>query len=144
MSMISELVKELREASDWHYHNTDQDLGTLLDKSADTIEMLSEKARADRPTWIPCSERLPELHREDPAVNIEPQLNLMADYYMMSDPVLVMRNGPFTDKNKRIMVAQYEDDLDGRVYWLTLDLESLPDVIAWQPLPAPYGGESDG
>lgn len=94
--------------------------------------------------WIPCSERLPELHREDPAVNIEPQLNLMADYYMMSDPVLVMRNGPFTDKNERIMVAQYEDDLDGRVYWETLDAESLPDVVAWMPLPAPYGGESNG
>ena len=60
MSMISELVKELREASDWHYHNTDQDLGMLLDKSADTIEMLSEKARESKQEWIPCSERLPE------------------------------------------------------------------------------------
>jgi len=99
---------------------------------------------ADMPKWIPCSERLPELHREDPAVNIEPQLNLMADYYMMSDPVLVMRNGPFTDKDERIMVAQYEDGLDGRVYWQTLDSESLPDVVAWMPMPAPYGGESNG
>lgn len=103
-----------------------------------------EKPKRPRGEWIPCSERLPELHREDPAVNIEPQLNLMADYYMMSDPVLVMRNGPFTDKNERIMVAQYEDDLDGRVYWQTLDSESLPDVVAWMPLPTPYGGESNG
>lgn len=116
------------------------------DKLAEAFDMAIEALRADRPQakWIPCSERLPELHREDPAVNIEPQLNLMADYYMMSDPVLVMRNGPFTDKNERIMVAQYEDDLDGRVYWQTLDAESLPDVVAWMPLPAPYGGEPNG
>lgn len=62
MSMISEFVKELRKASDWHYHNTDQDLGMLLDKSADTIEMLSKKARGQG--WISCSERLPEDNKE--------------------------------------------------------------------------------
>lgn len=111
------------------------------------FESIANAPTIDQPRgeWIPCSERLPELHREDPAVNIEPQLSLMADYYVISDPVLVMRNGPFTDKNERIMVAQYEDGLDGRVYWQTLDAESLPDVVAWMPLPeAMKEGEPNG
>lgn len=65
MSMISELVKELRRA--------DNPVGgyyrTLYARSADTIEELSAKlatANIERSTayyndgWIPCSERLPK------------------------------------------------------------------------------------
>jgi hypothetical protein len=53
MSMISELVKALRDKT-YIY----QQVAPLLRKAADTIEMLSAKAR--EPKWIPVSEKLPE------------------------------------------------------------------------------------
>ena len=55
MSMISELVKELRnEAQEVRLCSNECESAELLDRAADTIEMLSEKARADRPQgeWI--------------------------------------------------------------------------------------------
>lgn len=54
MSMISELVEKLRvEAKSMGKYGTDY-MATLLTRSADTIEMLSEKVRADRPQgeWV--------------------------------------------------------------------------------------------
>lgn len=43
MSMISELVKELRWIADYEYQ--DRNSEATIRKAADTIEMLSEKAR---------------------------------------------------------------------------------------------------
>jgi len=54
MSMISELVEELIDNADLYT----KELHDLMYRAANTIEMLSEKAR--EPKWIPCEERLPE------------------------------------------------------------------------------------
>lgn len=54
MSMISDLVDKLRvESKSMGKYGVDY-MATLLMRSADTIEMLSEKARTDRPQgeWI--------------------------------------------------------------------------------------------
>ena len=53
MSMISELIEELIDNADLYT----KELHDLMYRAADTIEMLSEKARGQE--WIPCSERLP-------------------------------------------------------------------------------------
>ena len=60
MSMISEQIEKLRLMAEMFVNG--EPYGNLLRRAADTIEMLSEKVRADRPQgeWIPCSERLPE------------------------------------------------------------------------------------
>lgn len=58
MSMISDLVKKLRWIADYEYQNRNSEV--TIRKAADTIEMLSKKARATKQEWIPCSERLPE------------------------------------------------------------------------------------
>lgn len=75
--------------------------------------------------WIPCSERLPELHR----VEMETE----GEYYMISNPVLV------TDGNK-MYVAEYEEDDGYRYGWSGYDGECYEGIIAWQPLPEPYKG----
>ena len=54
MSMISNLVKELRDYS----KRSKGEISSLTCIAAETIELLSEKARGQE--WIPCSERLPE------------------------------------------------------------------------------------
>ena len=54
MSMISNLVKELRE----YGSQRKGEISSLTLIAAETIELLSEKARGQE--WIPCSERSPE------------------------------------------------------------------------------------
>ena len=86
--------------------------------------------------WIPITERLPELHREQYVPHPYLKQASINDYYLMSEPVLVSRECDEADW--RIAVAQYEDDLDGRTYWETVDAEILTGVTAWMPLPKPY------
>ena len=74
-------------------------------------------------SWIPCSERLPEMHRED--------MESEGEYYMISDPVLA------TDGDN-MYVAEYEIDDGCRAGWVDCVGEDCEDIIAWQPLPEPY------
>ena len=61
MSMISELVKELRKLGNQWKHNDVAGFNLIFD-AADTIETLSEKVRASNlhNGWIPVSEGLPK------------------------------------------------------------------------------------
>lgn len=72
--------------------------------------------------WIPCSERLPEVHR----VEMEQD-----EFFMISNPVLI------TD-GKQMCVTQYEYDDEERKGWLDCYDEELEEIIAWMPLPEPY------
>ena len=78
--------------------------------------------------WIPCSERLPEMHRED--------MEAEGEYYMISNPVIV------TD-GKQIYIAEYEEDMDYRYGWRGFDGEDYDNIIAWMPLPNPYRPEEE-
>lgn len=60
MSMISELVKELRHFDEREFYEPNYE-EKLLNRAADTIEMLSEKVRESKQEWIPCSEKPPEI-----------------------------------------------------------------------------------
>ena len=82
--------------------------------------------------WIPCSERLPEVHESG---------NDFSGIYMQSVPVLVygICEG---EENAQFHIATYCDDLDGITYWSTeLDALTITEVIAWMPLPESYKGE---
>ena len=80
-------------------------------------------------SWIPCSERLPEMRRED--------MEAEGEYYMISNQALV------TDGNK-IYVAEYEEDDGYRYGWHSLDGEDYENIIAWMPLPESYNPERSG
>jgi len=85
--------------------------------------------------WIPCSERLPEVHESG---------NSVSGIYMQSNPVLVYGTCEYED-NAQFHVVTYCDDLDGNTYWSTeLDAITVSGVIAWMPLPEPWKGEKDG
>ena len=82
--------------------------------------------------WIPCSERLPEVHEEG---------NSFSGIFMQSNPVLVcgIVEG---EESAQFNVATYCDDLDGYTYWSTeLDALTVNGVTAWMPLPEPYQAE---
>lgn len=76
--------------------------------------------------WIPVSERLPETHEENG--------------YAISGPVLVTgRTKEDYRDGARLHICQYEDDGDGRTFWIMLG-HIYVDAVAWMPLPEPYEG----
>jgi len=81
--------------------------------------------------WIPCSERLPEVHEIG---------NSFSCVYMQSYPVLVY-GVPEGEEECSFHVVTYCDDLNGYTYWSTeLDAVTIDEVKAWMPLPKPYRG----
>lgn len=86
------------------------------------------------PHWIPCSERLPEVHEAG---------NSFSGIYMQSYPVLVY-GVPEGEEECGFHVATYCDDLNGYTYWATeIDAVTINGVKAWQPLPSPYQEEGE-
>lgn len=114
--MIDEkkLIEDLKE----YAHLSE---GDSVDTIKVAIKIVEEQPKAGE--WIPCSERLPELHRVD--------MESEGEYYMISDSVII------TD-GERVSISEYEiDDGDCRG-WLAHDFEEIEDVIAWMPIPEPY------
>ena len=79
-----------------------------------------QKRKASK--WIPCSERLPEMRKE--------QLE-DGEYYMVSDSVLV------TDGND-VFISEYEEDDDFRYGWFYFGAKCENEITHWMPLPKPY------
>ena len=84
--------------------------------------------------WIPCSERLPEVHETG---------NSFSGIYMKSYPVLVY-GVPEYEEECGFHVVTYCDDLNGYTYWSTeIDAVTINGVKAWMPLPTPYQPKED-
>ena len=83
-----------------------------------------EKGKADRPTWIPCSERLPKIGE-----------------HHISEPCLVYCKGG------AYAFAELEENIFGQVGWnCERDddyHEPIGEVVAWMPLPEPWKGADD-
>lgn len=112
---------------------TDKEIQKIQDLEQAEIQKAYDLGKLDAmeemPKWIPCSERLPEVHESG---------NSFSGIYMQSVPVLVygICEG---EENAQFHVATYCDDLDGNTYWSTeLDALTITGVIAWMPLPKPY------
>lgn len=123
--MIDEkkLINELKKIFESDEENINC---TLSDFAYHVFDCIEEQQKVGE--WIPCSERLPEMHRED--------MEAEGEYYMISNPVIV------TD-GQQIYIAEYEDDIDYRYGWHSLDGEDYDNIIAWMPLPNPYRPEKE-
>ena len=82
-----------------------------------------QKRKASK--WIPCSERMPEMHKE--------QLE-DGEYCMISDSVLV------TDGNS-VFISDYEADGDYCFGWNRDGIKCDGEITHWMPLPKPYREE---
>ena len=117
MSMISRQVAELREWSE-HENLVEEDrmMADLLFKAADTIEMLSEKARGQE--WIPCEERLPsEKERVESYIRDKKASEFIVMLKEASRPTTLY--------------------LSWDNYWFD-ENRIFYEVIAWMPLPESY------
>lgn len=117
MSMISNLVEELIDNADLYT----KELHDLMYRAAETIEVLSEKAREQE--WISCSERLPETSKA--VLGYAPKYeNVYAVYYdsvygwMIWSPTL----NPISDESFP---------------------ETQGEIVAWMPLPEPWRREDN-
>ena len=101
--------------------NNESKSAYIVQGICEAIDFIEEQPKVGE--WIPCSERVPELHRVD--------MESEGEYYMISDSVII------TD-GERVSISEYEiDDGDCRG-WLAHDFEEIEDVIAWMPIPEPY------
>ena len=94
-----------------------------------TLEIFRMAVRAleSKPRWIPCSERLPEMHEENDYTGRyeESDLVLICDASGLHPQVHVGRCWKMGDK----------------VWWKTREWKILDRVTAWMPLLEAYSGE---
>lgn len=77
--------------------------------------------------WIPCSERMPEMHEEnDCGVKIK-----------VSEPVLFCEK---TGLHACVHIGTCMEAFEER-WWLSREWKTYKDVTAWMPLPEAYGEE---
>ena len=111
---------------------------TVYDDTYDIVIHCESKEEQDQamkrleniPRWIPCDEGLPE---------VKPFRTEDADYEI-SEAVLVTRD---SWQDTKIEIGFWEVDDPDRKYWVDENGDVLCGVVAWMPLPKPYGGEDD-
>ncbi len=91
------------------------------------LEALRTAVRAleSKPRWIPCTERLPEMHEE-------------VDYtgrHEESDLVLIC---DASELHPQVHVGRCVK-IEDRTWWRTREWKVLDKVTAWMPLPEAYG-----
>ena len=93
-----------------------------------TLETLRMAVRAleSKPRWIPCSERLPEMHEK----------NDYTGWYEESNLVLICEKSGL---HPQVHIGLCWK-LEGRVGWRTREWKVLDKVTAWIPLPETYSG----
>ena len=151
MSMITSLINQLRTyakiADQLEKLRGKEQTGVVkaLYEAADTIEELSAKLHGlqmERSSqyyhggWIPCSERLPEMHEVDASEEFGEDCR-----YRITEPVLGYLRREYDDE-KMVVVELVEEDIVGR-RWHTVPDGMFVDVIAWMPLPEPYRGKTE-
>jgi hypothetical protein len=120
---IDKLIERLEEEKKYCSYNP-QIRDEAINKSISIVNELAEEYKvSEMPTgWIPCSERLPEENVLD------------NEYVEPSDAVLV-----FTKYNSYKVSRYWGNRRNKRDYYDWVDINyRVNEVIAWQPLPAPY------
>lgn len=102
----------------------------MTEKDKEINELRREVARLEKAQrWIPCSERLPETHKE---------ASIFEDDYKCSDAVIVSLAEPF--EGDVVVIATYDEghDEELRYGWGDAFYGEALKVTAWMPLPEPY------
>lgn len=88
---------------------------------------MAVRALEEKPRWIPCAERLPEMHEEVDYTGRQEE----------SDLVLVCDAG---ELHPQVHVGRCSR-IGDKVWWMTREWKVLDKVTAWMPLPEAYSGE---
>ena len=94
-----------------------------------TLETLRMAARAleSKPHWIPCSERMPEMHEEVDWTGRQEE----SDFVLVCDA---------SELHPQVHVGRCVK-IEDRTWWRTREWKVLDKVTAWMPLPEVYSDE---
>lgn len=165
--MIDEkkLIAEMRERQEYwkgkaaEYEEVNREwLSAIADGIAteytETLLMVENQPKVGE--WIPCSERLPENEQEV-------EITYVKKHWKTGEPLYFTCRAFYTDGTMNTEESDYAwNETDNWEYNENLDAYIIPEgwwesvsfaeeffsvdvpVIAWQPLPEPYKGESSG
>lgn len=120
-----EQLQKLIEFWEFMMHVANDDLqGTRLELEA--LRMAVQELKSS-PRWIPCAERLPEMHEEVDCTG----------RYEESDLVLIF---DASELHPQVHVGRCWK-MGDKVWWKTREWKILDRVTAWMPLPEAYDGE---
>lgn len=105
-------------------------MGMTLPNVIKPLEIVfNEPTIEPEPRWIPCGERLPEVHWFDRDI-------------CYSDTVLVTEETKHGSKDVKMGYRTTEGG--GEIWWDAREGAGFAgEIIAWMPLPEPWGGEQD-
>ena len=112
------LLDDYSEDARAELHDVEVELETLR---------MAVRALESKPRWIPCSERLPEMHEELDYIGRQEE----------SDLVLIC---DASELHPQVHVGLCWK-LEGKVGWRTREWKVLDKVTAWMPLPEAYKEE---
>lgn len=110
-----------------------EDMQELLHETEIELETLRMAVRAleSKPRWIPCSERMPEMHEEE----------VDGEFYKASDRLLFSSAAGvccgFYEDSDAGGPVWYEDYVGGPMWYSTTGL-TCENVAAWMPMPQTY------
>lgn len=98
----------------------------MCSNSCNDIEALRCAVRAleSKPRWIPCSERMPEMHEENDYTGRREE----SGFVLICDA---------SDMHPQVHVGRCWR-IDGEAWWRTREWKLLDKVVAWMPLPEIY------
>ena len=103
-------------------NNDLQGTGLELEALRMAVQALKEK-----PRWIPCSERMPEMHAEVDYTGRQEE----SDFVLVCDA---------SELHPQVHVGRCVK-IEDRTWWRTREWKVLDKVTAWMPLPEAYSGE---
>ena len=126
IEQINSMIEQCESYEDAVLDDDNEDMQELLHETEIELETLRMAVRAldSKPRWIPCSERLPEMHEE-------------VDYtgkYEESDLVLICDASELHPQVHVGLCGKFGD----RIWWRTREWKVLDKVTAWMPLPEVY------
>ena len=132
IEQLNSMIEQCERYEDAVLDDDNEDMQELLHETEVELEALRMAVQAleEKPRWIPCSERMPEMHEEE----------VDGEFYKASDRLLFSSAagvccGFYEDSAGG--PRWYEDYVGGPMWYSTEGL-TCENVTAWMPMPQTY------
>lgn len=123
------MIEQCERYEDAVLDDDNEDMQELLHDTEVELEALRMAVRAleSKPRWIPCAERLPEMHEEVDYTGRQEE----SDFVLVCDA---------SELHPQVHVGRCVK-IENRTWWRTREWKVLDKVTAWMPLPEAYEEE---
>lgn len=129
IEQLNLMIKQCICYEDAVLDDDNEDMQQLLHETEVEMEALRMAVRAleSKPRWIPCAERLPEMHEEVDYTGRREE----SDFVLICDA---------SELHPQVHVGRCVK-IEDKVWWRTREWKVLDKVTAWMPLPEVYSEE---